>query len=51
MFSTVDGADTYEASIVVEPGVKTLDLITLHAHAEPGSTLTVSSPVVRVNLD
>ncbi|MEN3943985.1 PhoPQ-activated protein PqaA family protein [Prosthecobacter sp. SYSU 5D2] len=48
---TAKGTTAFEASQVVEPGIKTLDLITVHAHAEDGSTLTVTSPSLRVVLD
>jgi hypothetical protein len=32
----------------VEGDVKTLNVITVHAHAENGSTLTISSPELRL---
>jgi hypothetical protein len=40
-----------EAEIIITSGARTLDLITVHAHAENGSTLTVSSPVLRLSLE
>jgi hypothetical protein len=33
---------------MVEGEVKTLNFITVHAHQENGSTLTVSSPEIRL---
>ncbi|MBB5034050.1 PhoPQ-activated protein PqaA family protein [Prosthecobacter vanneervenii] len=43
-----DGADTYSAEVTIEGEVKTLDVITVHAQEESGSTLTVSSPEIRL---
>jgi hypothetical protein len=43
-----DGADAYAGEVTVEGDVKTLDVITVHAHQENGSTLTVSSPEIRL---
>lgn len=43
-----DGADTYSAEVTIEGEVKTLDVITVHAQEENGSTLTVSSPEIRL---
>ena len=42
------GADTYSGEISVAGDVKTLDIITVHAQEESGSTLTVSSPEIRL---
>jgi len=42
------GAATFSGEISVEGGVKTLNVITVHAHQENGSTLTVSSPEIRL---
>ena len=42
------GADTYRGEISVAGDVKTLDVITVHAQEESGSTLTVSSPEIRL---
>jgi hypothetical protein len=39
---------TYEAETSVEGEVNTLDVITVHAHTESGTTLTVSSPELRL---
>lgn len=41
-------ASTYEAETSVEGEVNTLDVITVHAHTESGTTLTVSSPELRL---
>lgn len=43
-----DGADTYSAEIMIEGEVKTLDVITVHAQEENGSTLMISSPEIRL---
>jgi hypothetical protein len=42
------GTATYSGETTVEGEVKTLDIITVHAHAENSSTLTVSSPEIRL---
>ena len=42
------GADTYGGEISVAGDVKTLNVITVHAQEESGSTLTVSSPEIRL---
>lgn len=42
------GTATYSGEASVEGDVKTLDIITVHAHQENGSTLTVSSPEIRL---
>jgi len=42
------GADTYSGEISIAGEVKTLDVITVHAQEENGSTLTVSSPEIRL---
>ena len=42
------GDDTYSGEITTADGVKTLDIITVHAQDENGSTLTVSSPEIRL---
>lgn len=42
------GAGTYAAETKVEGDVKTIDVITVHAHEEKGSTLTISSPELRL---
>ncbi|WP_395739077.1 PhoPQ-activated protein PqaA family protein [Prosthecobacter sp.] len=42
------GAGSYSGEAVIEGDVKTLDLITVHAQEENGSTLTVSSPEIRL---
>lgn len=42
------GAATFSGEINVEGEVKTLNVITVHAHQENGSTLTVSSPEIRL---
>ena len=39
---------TFEGEITIEGEPKTLDIITVHAHKESGSTLTLSSPEVRL---
>jgi hypothetical protein len=42
------GADTYNGEITIAGDVKTLDVITVHAQEENGSTLTLSSPEIRL---
>jgi hypothetical protein len=42
------GAAAYSGEVNIEGEVKTLDFITVHAHQENGSTLTVSSPEIRL---
>jgi hypothetical protein len=42
------GASTYTGETTVEGDVKTLNVITVHAHTENGSTLTISSPELRL---
>ncbi|OYW75855.1 MAG: hypothetical protein B7Z37_11410 [Verrucomicrobia bacterium 12-59-8] len=42
------GAATYAGGIKVEGDAKMLDVITVHAHQEKGSTLIVSSPEIRL---
>lgn len=42
------GPATYSGETLVEGEVRTLNLITVHAQAENGSTLTVSSPEIRL---
>lgn len=42
------GADTYGGEISIEGEVKSLDVITVHAQEESGSTLTLSSPEIRL---
>ena len=42
------GTDTYSGEISVTGDVKTLDIITVHTQEENGSTLTVSSPEIRI---
>jgi hypothetical protein len=42
------GNATYSGETTVTGEVKTLDLLTVHAQAENGSTLTVSSPAIRL---
>jgi hypothetical protein len=42
------GAATFSGETMVEGEVKTLNFITVHAHQENGSTLTVSSPEIRL---
>lgn len=42
------GADTYSGEITLADEVKTLDIITVHTQEENGSTLTVSSPEIRL---
>ncbi|MDB6006839.1 MAG: hypothetical protein JWR15_3826 [Prosthecobacter sp.] len=42
------GADTYSGEISLGDEVKTLDVITVHAQEENGSTLTISSPEIRL---
>ena len=39
---------TYSGEVTIEREVKTLDFITVHAHQENGSTLTMSSPEIRI---
>ncbi|HBJ84836.1 MAG TPA: hypothetical protein DDZ88_13385 [Verrucomicrobiales bacterium] len=42
------GTATYSGETTVEGDVRTLNVITVHAHQENGSTLTVSSPEIRL---
>lgn len=42
------GTATYSGETTVEGDVKALNVITVHAHQENGSTLTVSSPEIRL---
>ena len=42
------GADTYSGEVTIAGEVKTLDVITVHTQEENGSTLTVSSPEIRL---
>ena len=42
------GTATYNGEMTIEGDAKTLDVITVHAHAENGSTLTISSPELRL---
>jgi hypothetical protein len=42
------GASHLHGETTVEGDVKTLNVITVHAHAENGSTLTISSPELRL---
>ncbi len=42
------GADTFGGEIIIDGDVKTLDVITVHTQEENGSTLTVSSPEIRL---
>lgn len=42
------GTATFTGETTVEGDVKTLDVITVHAQSENGSTLTVSSPEIRL---
>lgn len=42
------GEATFSGEAMIEDEVKTLDFITVHAHQENGSTLTVSSPEIRL---
>ena len=44
-------AAVLDAGLTVPAGTKTLDLVTVHAHQENGSTLTVSSPLLRLSLE
>lgn len=43
------GTATFTGETTLEGDVKTLDVITVHAQSENGSTLTVSSPEIRLN--
>jgi len=43
------GTATYSGETTVEGDVRTLNVITVHAHQENGSTLTVSSPEIRLD--
>jgi hypothetical protein len=43
------GTATYSGETTVEGDVRTLNVITVHAHQESGSTLTVSSPEIRLD--
>ena len=42
------GSATYTGETTLEGELQTLDVITVHAHTENGSTLTVSSPDIRL---
>jgi hypothetical protein len=42
------GTDTFSGEIILPDGLKTLDVITVHEQEENGSTLTVSSPEIRL---
>jgi hypothetical protein len=42
------GPATYAGEAAIEGDVKTLDVITVHKHREAGTTLTISSPEVRL---
>jgi PhoPQ-activated pathogenicity-related protein len=42
------GADTYSGEITLADDVKTVDVISVHTQEENGSTLTVSSPEIRI---
>ena len=42
---------SFDAEISVSQGTRTLDLVTVHAHTENGSTLTLSSPAIRLTLE
>lgn len=42
------GTATFTGETTIEGDVKTVDVITVHAHSENGSTLTVSSPDIRL---
>ena len=42
------GTATFTGETTVEGDVKMLDVITVHAHTENGSTLTLSSPEIRL---
>ncbi len=42
------GKATYTGEASIEGDVKTLDVITVHRHTEAGTTLTISSPEVRL---
>lgn len=42
------GDDTYSGEITLGDEVKTLDVITVHTQEENGSTLTISSPEIRI---
>ena len=42
------GKATYMGTSKVEGEVRTVDVITVHAHQEAGSTLTISSPELRL---
>jgi hypothetical protein len=42
------GAAIFSGETTVESEVKTLNFITIHAHQENGTTLTVSSPEIRI---
>lgn len=43
------GTASYSGETTVEGDVRTLNVITVHAHQESGSTLTVSSPEIRLD--
>ncbi len=45
----VSAAGDFEAEMSITPGTKTVDVITAHAQTEKGSTLTVSSPALRLS--
>jgi hypothetical protein len=42
------GTATYNGEMILEGDAKTLDVITVHAHTENGSTLTLSSYEIRL---
>ncbi|MBL9183951.1 MAG: hypothetical protein JNN17_17550 [Verrucomicrobiaceae bacterium] len=42
------GAATFEGEAPVQAGASTLDVITVHRHQEAGTTLTISSPELRL---
>ncbi|MDZ4402731.1 PhoPQ-activated protein PqaA family protein [Prosthecobacter sp.] len=42
------GPATYSGETKIDGDMRTLDVITVHAHAENGSTLTISSPELRL---
>ena len=44
---TKTGTATYEADFKVTAGTKTVNFVTVHAHEEAGSTITLSSPALQ----
>jgi hypothetical protein len=42
------GAATFEGETTIEDNPTTLDVITVHRHQEAGTTLTISSPELRL---